>query len=342
MKGMEAPTAAIDPATELFVPRERGTPHADATDRPTMRCEIATILSGSPVALPDGMTAVVRTKRGRGGFGEAWTLEAVPSGQRLIAKFARTFADRERSAAAERTLLREANILSSLSLPGIPPLLGRGIHAGRPFLLLPFVEGETWRAILRRKRRCDDRQWLLRMAELATILSTLHERGIVHGDVKPANIFFGRISPSAKPCTWLIDFGLATSIRDDDANDLYRGCTLGTRGYLDPRTIGNAHRRDAASDVYALGVMLYEGYTWQPLFFAHEWSELIDQLHHDPVALLPTAQNIIREKLLRFEELPLSERRIDLEELLTDILSITSPDHRPTAAEAAERLRVIL
>lgn len=160
---------------------------------------------------------------------------------------------------------REAEFLGQLEHPGIARVFEAGEQeaagARVPYLAMEFVDGESLRDHCERARP-DDRGRLRLVARLARAVHHAHVRGVVHRDLKPANIMVGRDGLPR-----ILDFGIALAI--DDAANPQRltqiGEVVGTLSYMSPEQIGgDARRVDQRSDVYALGVILYELLTGEP------------------------------------------------------------------------------
>jgi eukaryotic-like serine/threonine-protein kinase len=158
---------------------------------------------------------------------------------------------------ARQRFLQEARVVGQLSHPSIITLHDMGIEESTltPYLVMEFLEGQPLERILDRgsvpfPRAC---AWV---AETATALSAAHHKGVIHGDVKPANILIteeGRVK--------LMDFGMARLASRDSADSPL----LGTPAYWCPEQIvGKA--QDARSDLFSLGVVLYEMVTGQRPF----------------------------------------------------------------------------
>jgi serine/threonine protein kinase len=150
---------------------------------------------------------------------------------------------------ARQRFLREARVVGQISHPSIVALHDMGIEdsTSTPYLVMDLVEGQSLEQILAKgslpfPRVCS---W---GAEVATALAVAHSKGIIHGDVKPANILIaadGRVK--------LTDFGMARLASHDTLN----APLLGTPAYWCPEQIlGKA--QDARSDLFSLGVVLYE------------------------------------------------------------------------------------
>ncbi len=182
-----------------------------------------------------------------------------------------------RSGSARTRFRREAELLSRLDHPGIATVFEAGEADGVPFLAMRLLEGESLARRIARERerssagsmaRTTDRKTLeeilLIIEKTARALHEAHEIGVVHRDVKPENVL---ITPEGEPV--LIDFGLARDL-DSDSESLTRsGDVLGTPVYMAPEQIrGEVRAIEARSDVYALGVVLYECVALRPPFQA--------------------------------------------------------------------------
>jgi len=148
----------------------------------------------------------------------------------------------------EQQFLREAQIIGQLSNPSIVQLYDVGIdEQGTPFLVMEYIAGKTLEqhldpSILTPQRAC---AWA---ADLAGALAVAHRAGILHGDVKPGNIFV-----TAENKVKLGDFGIARYASQVSSS----GLLMGTPAYLAPEQI-QGEPQDARSDQFALGIVLYQ------------------------------------------------------------------------------------
>jgi serine/threonine-protein kinase len=161
---------------------------------------------------------------------------------------------------ALRRFVQEGRALAALDHPGICAVYEAATHEGVPFMAMRYVEGETFAARLARRsgrpERAEIESCVRIVEDAARAVHAANEAGFVHRDLKPANVM---VQPDGKPV--ILDFGLARS--DDDARELTRtGDLIGTPAYMAPeQASGEVSRIDRRTDVYALGVILYQAVT---------------------------------------------------------------------------------
>ena len=145
---------------------------------------------------------------------------------------------------------REARAVAQLSHPHIVGVIDAGEEDGRPYIVFEYVEGETLKDRIRRLGRLPVDEAIAYAIEISRALGAAHARGIVHRDVKPQNVLVDE-EGSAK----VTDFGIARSM--DDSGLTAEGRVLGTTDYVSPeQALG--HDVNGQSDIYSLGVVLYE------------------------------------------------------------------------------------
>src|SRR6476661_7809107 len=145
---------------------------------------------------------------------------------------------------------REARAVAQLSHPHIVGVIDAGEEDGRPFIVFEYVEGETLKDRIRRLGRLPVDEAIAYAIEIARALGAAHARGIVHRDIKPQNVLVDE-EGSAK----VTDFGIARSLDEDGLTA--DGRVLGTTDYVSPeQALG--HDVNGQSDIYSLGIVLYE------------------------------------------------------------------------------------
>jgi tRNA A-37 threonylcarbamoyl transferase component Bud32 len=147
--------------------------------------------------------------------------------------------------------LREARTVASLSHPNVVTVIDRGEHAGRQFIVFEYIDGENLKRLIERGGPAPVERALELAIQIARGLSAAHEKGLVHRDVKPQNVLLNG-NGQAK----VTDFGIARSI-DVKQGMTQTGTVLGTSDYIAPEQ-AQGRRVDEQTDVYSLGVVLYE------------------------------------------------------------------------------------
>ncbi len=143
-----------------------------------------------------------------------------------------------------------------VSLPGVP-----GDPTGRPYYVMPFIEGETLRDRLSREKQLPITDAIRIAAEVASALDYAHRQGIIHRDIKPANILLHEGN------ALVADFGIALAAsRAGGTRMTETGMSVGTPEYMSPEQAMGEREITARSDVYALGAVTYEMLTGEPPF----------------------------------------------------------------------------
>jgi len=175
---------------------------------------------------------------------------------------------------------REMEALARARGHGVVEMLDAGRVGGTPYIVLDLLEGRTLAGLLAARGRLGISETLVVGTELATILGRCHGQGIVHRDVKPANLFLPR---TGRPRVVLLDFGIAQLAAEDGAalEKLTREHSLlGTPEYLPPEGLLSGPT-DLRADVYSLGVTLYECLTGS-VPYEGNYAELLQKLSSTP------------------------------------------------------------
>jgi len=183
-------------------------------------------------------------------------------------------------------VLREARSAARLRHPAIVPLHEVGQQGNQAYLVYEFINGPTMALVLRETRPAPEQaaEWI---ATLAEALNYAHQCGIVHRDVKPANVM---MRAGIEPV--LTDFGLALH-SEAGSTITQHGDILGTPAYMSPeQASGKGHDVDGRSDVYSLGVMLYEMLTGKVPFQAAAPVILHQIIHEEPTPLRSVRANV--------------------------------------------------
>jgi len=157
---------------------------------------------------------------------------------------------------------REIDIIRKLQHPNILPLLDVGTVETQIFFTTPFVQGDTLRTKIEREKQLTLADTVAITSDVAAALDYAHGRGLIHRDVKPANILLSERGAV------VADFGIARPVSLDRGAITNSGQSLGTAMYMSPEQCSGARELDKRTDVYALGCVVYEMLTGQPPFTA--------------------------------------------------------------------------
>ncbi|MGD2122912.1 MAG: protein kinase [Gemmatimonadota bacterium] len=168
--------------------------------------------------------------------------------------------------------LREIETAANLTHPHILPLHDSGEVDGFLFYVMPYVGGESLRARLEREKQLPVEDALRISQEVADALSYAHSRGVVHRDVKPANILL------EAGHAVVADFGIARAVDEAGGTKLTgTGMAVGTPAYMSPEQAAGSQELDGRSDLYSLGCVLYEMLAGEPPFTGPTRESLIHQ-----------------------------------------------------------------
>jgi len=216
----------------------------------------------------------VAAELGRGGMGVVYRARDPILNRDVAVKL---IGSSELTPEIEERFQREAQIVAQMDHAGIVPIHDLGRHEGSLFFVMPFVEGTNLRRLL----------WegSLRLGEVLDIaiqvadaLDYSHSRGVVHRDIKPENIMVLR-ELGGNLRVRVMDFGLAHASSENRLTKT--GTLIGTVSYLSPEQV-TSHAFDGRSDIYALGVVLYECLTGEPPFSGEVQSILYRIVHEVP------------------------------------------------------------
>jgi hypothetical protein len=189
---------------------------------------------------------------GKGGMGAVYLAHDTQL-DRPVALKVPTFAADDDSQVLER-FYREARAAATVFHPNVCPVHDVGEIDGVPYLTMGYIEGKPLGEFVAGCKGLTPRQAAALVRKVALALAEAHKRGVIHRDLKPANIMIDR---RGEPV--LMDFGLARRARPGDVRLTQQGATMGTPAYMPPeQASGDLSAVGPASDVYSLGVILYE------------------------------------------------------------------------------------
>src|SRR3954447_3399311 len=173
--------------------------------------------------------------------------------------------------------VRESRAAASIEHPNVIPIYWAGEEQDVLYISMRWVDGQDLRDLIRAAGAVEPRRAAHIISQVAAGLDAAHERGLVHRDVKPANILL-----TAEDHAYLTDFGLTKRVADDETRLSTTGGLVGTAAYVAPEQI-LGQRVDARTDVYSLGCVLFHAITGRTPFAAPaEGAMLAGHLQEEP------------------------------------------------------------
>ena len=227
---------------------------------------------------------------GRGGMGVVY----LATHERLERRVALKLIAPERAAdeAFRRRFLRESKLAASIEHPHAVPVYEAGAaDDGTVFIAMQYVEGTDLGALLEAETWLEPPRAARLLGQIAEALDQAHRRGLVHRDVKPANVLVGEVGD--EEWAYLTDFGATKASAGMDLTGT--GEWLGTLGYASPEQI-QGQLVDARSDVYSLGCVLFEALTGQPPYErGNHVAKLFAHVNDPPPAVTELAPDLPAE-----------------------------------------------
>ncbi len=234
--------------------------------------------------------------------------------------------------------LREARAAATLSHPNICPVYDVGEIEGTHFIAMAYIQGQPLSEFVNSDKPQSDRSVAVVIRKVALALNEAHIHGLIHRDVKPANVM---IDHRNEPI--IMDFGLARSVDDaEDARLTTEGAIIGSPAYMSPEQVeGHVDKIGPASDIYSLGVIFYELLTGE-LPFQGTIASIIGQIVTKPVEDPRKCRSSISPRLAVICTRAMAKRVEDrfpsMKALASDLADyLKSPDSKKPPASDASR-----
>ena len=220
---------------------------------------------------------------------------------------------------------REIQVAAQLQHPHIVPLLSAGEHGDLLWYTMPFIDGESLRAAIERKRSFTPREVVRILHDVVDALAFAHARGVIHRDIKPGNIL------TQGSHALVTDFGVAKAISAalPIGTVTTAGIAIGTPAYMAPEQLAGDPAADHRIDIYAVGLLAYELLTGvSPFTGASPRETLAAQLTRDPAPLHEVAAVVPRNVstlVMRCLAKDPAARPQTADEILQELDSLTMP-----------------
>lgn len=225
---------------------------------------------------------------------------------------------------------REAQVAGKLSHPGIVTIYDVGEEGGLFYIVMEYVEGETLDRIIDAKRLPDLDKSIDLMLQVCDAIGYAHKNGIIHRDIKPANVMI-----VDKKLVKVMDFGIARIASSDMTQT---GKVIGTPNYMSPEQVMGV-KVDHRTDIFSLGVALYELLTGEKAFPGESITTVIYRiLHEDPISprklklQLPSSLDYIVNKAISKD---IEKRYQNVEEFTKDLKNYRNPASLPAGMDSA-------
>lgn len=268
----------------------------------------------------------LETPLAQGGMGAVWMARHVRLGNAVAVKFlAAALVSSRRSLARFE---REARAATTIHSPHVIHVQDFGVEGDTPYLVMEFLEGENLGSRLSRVSRMSLEEAARVLVQVGKALRRAHAVGIVHRDLKPGNLFL--TVEDDEEVVKVLDFGIAKETDKNTSDQTEPGTMLGSPNYMSPEQAAGDRTVDHRSDLWSMGVVLYQMVTGVLPFRGHNIGSVLKKVFlEDPPRMAAVAPDL-PEELDAFFRKALAKRRDDrfqhIEEMVEDFVNIAAPD----------------
>jgi predicted Ser/Thr protein kinase len=269
---------------------------------------------------------VIVDKMAKGGMGSVYKAKH-PTLKRFVILKQLTL---KGSAGISERFKREAQLMIDFRHENIVPVYDHFRSGSSYFIVMEFVDGTSLDRLIAERGRLSNEAAIAVFTEICKGLKYAHDKGVIHRDIKPANILL-----SNQGEVKIVDFGIATTMESDREGLTQAGMTLGTPAYMSPEQIADSRRVDKRSDIYSMGVMLYEMLTGEKPFPGDFTPDSIDRINRgrykNPKRLnskIPGSLARIIKKMMHHQ---VKRRYSDLQQVLRKLSASTRRYRSPKA-----------
>jgi serine/threonine-protein kinase len=252
---------------------------------------------------------------GSGGMGYVVSARHLQLGQLVAMKFLRSEA--VENADATKRFFREAKAIARLRSENIARIYDVDVlDSGEPYIVMEYLEGKDLAAIVTERTTLPPSEAADYVIQTCEALAEAHALGIVHRDIKLANLFVTR-GPAGTPVVKLLDFGISKSFDVRTSRGVTKAASLlGSPRFMSPEQMCDARTVDARTDVWSLGVVLYRVVSGKAPFEADTLGRLLNMVMHEKEAALST---LVRDLPRGFERVVARCLEKDPEDRFADV-----------------------
>ncbi|HXI57203.1 MAG TPA: protein kinase [Polyangia bacterium] len=260
---------------------------------------------------------LIEHQLGAGGMGAVYAARHVHLGTKLAIKV--LLPELLCEAEAIERFDREARASAKIADENVVRILDVGqLENGAPYMVMEFLEGQDAAVYLKKHGRLSIEQAIDVMIQTCAAVAAAHAMGIIHRDIKPSNLFFVHRS-AGRPLVKVLDFGVSKLVTADSQENLMAtktGSILGSPGYVSPEQWFDSKNVDKRSDIWALGIVLYELLTGKLPFVAASAPVLATKIAYEavvpPTQLRPEIPADLEKIVLRCLEKKVEDRFQDV------------------------------
>ncbi len=289
----------------------------------------------------DGRYRIER-KLGGGGMGVVWAAQHILLNTRVAIKFPQ--AEILQDPVAVRRFIQEARAAANIRSEHVARVLDVAILGnGIPFQVIEYLEGGDLRARLRQKGRLDISEAVDFMLQTCEAIAQAHAVGIIHRDLKPENLFC--TGEDVHRCIKVLDFGISKVLQESALNNdtslesamTRAGTLLGSPQYMSPEHLQSAREVDARTDIWSLGVILFELLTGRLPFRGDTLPELSINIATEPTPNIRGMRAEVPEELRAVIERCLEKRRERRYDDVASLAQVLRPFAPATNGEQLQR-----
>jgi serine/threonine-protein kinase len=273
---------------------------------------------------------------GAGGYGLVVRAHHLLAQQEVAIKILRD--DMELDEENRQRFLREAQLMVRLRSEHVAKISDVGtLDSGAPYVVMELLEGMDLGKVLEVTGKLAPRVAADHLLQACDVLAEAHSLGIVHRDIKPTNLFVTRRSDGT-PSIKVLDFGISKTAANDPGMKLTQtAMMLGTPAYMSPEQMRSARSVDARTDIWSLGVVLYELVEGTMPFAADSFAELAVKVATEPFVAMTAAPELTQIVARCLGRTPI-ERYSNVAELAADLAPFATPETARTYTKRIHRV----